>query len=35
MSAGKRWEVMPEVSAQPVDERDSQFAHWLDKNVFG
>ncbi|HET7601553.1 MAG TPA: hypothetical protein VFK36_00960 [Gemmatimonadales bacterium] len=35
MSAGKRWEVMPEVSAQPAEERDLQFACWLDQHVFG
>ena len=35
MSAGKRWEVMPEVPAQPDDERDMQLARWLDENVFG
>lgn len=34
MSAGKRWEVMPEVSTQPDEERDLQFAHWLDQHVF-
>lgn len=34
MSAGKRWEVMPEVAAQPDDERDVQFAQWLDQHVF-
>jgi hypothetical protein len=34
MSAGKRWEVMPEVSAQPDDERDLLLARWLDEHVF-
>jgi len=34
MSGGKRWEVMPEVAAQPDDERDVQFARWLDQHVF-
>ncbi len=34
MSAGKRWEVMPQQSGQDVAERDRLFAEWLDANVF-
>jgi len=34
MSAGKRWEVMPQSVGQDPAELDRLFAEWLDRNVF-
>lgn len=35
MSAGKRWEVMPEQPGQDGEELDRRFREWLDTHVFG
>lgn len=34
MSAGKRWQAMPEEADQPEEARDAMLTAWLDEHVF-
>jgi hypothetical protein len=34
MSAGKRWEAIPEVPGQSVDDLDAKLRTWLNAHVF-